>query len=317
MMNYSSRAIGTAVLMLAASAATATTPTGSGSVNFEFLSFSGPVQVTFPPFVPGESPQSVGSLINGVTPTLDGRSIPTRPGGSVTWEFGGTTFAPGTNRVEFGEIYWQPTDPQYNVISFAGATFANVSPGTEFRLGTITFQNGNWSGGGATPLLNRTSLLPFRIWTTSSDGPQFNQEQFGIITLTVNATGFPANQDPANFDAEADWITVFMGDDPTDSSSWIEVADFRVYDLCCKPAGLSSTGTVDLMGKFGSLILTDLANPVGGFIVGNNNALPVVPGGGGGVTPGVIPEPATWAMMIAGFGLVGGVMRRRRDALTA
>ena len=29
---------------------------------------------------------------------------------------------------------------------------------------------------------------------------------------------------------------------------------------------------------------------------------------------GVIPEPATWAMMIAGFGLVGGAMRRRRVA---
>jgi hypothetical protein len=24
-----------------------------------------------------------------------------------------------------------------------------------------------------------------------------------------------------------------------------------------------------------------------------------------------VPEPATWAMMIIGFGLVGGVMRRR------
>ena len=28
---------------------------------------------------------------------------------------------------------------------------------------------------------------------------------------------------------------------------------------------------------------------------------------------GVIPEPASWAMMIAGFGLVGGAMRRRRE----
>ena len=29
---------------------------------------------------------------------------------------------------------------------------------------------------------------------------------------------------------------------------------------------------------------------------------------------GAVPEPATWAMMIGGFGLVGGAMRRRRSA---
>lgn len=32
---------------------------------------------------------------------------------------------------------------------------------------------------------------------------------------------------------------------------------------------------------------------------------------------GVVPEPATWAMMIAGFGLVGAAVRRRRAAVTA
>ena len=31
----------------------------------------------------------------------------------------------------------------------------------------------------------------------------------------------------------------------------------------------------------------------------------------------VVPEPATWAMMIAGFGLVGTMMRRRRTAVAA
>ena len=31
--------------------------------------------------------------------------------------------------------------------------------------------------------------------------------------------------------------------------------------------------------------------------------------------PGAVPEPATWAMMLAGFGLVGGAMRRRRGTL--
>jgi hypothetical protein len=31
---------------------------------------------------------------------------------------------------------------------------------------------------------------------------------------------------------------------------------------------------------------------------------------------GAVPEPATWAMLIAGFGLVGGAMRRRRHGST-
>ncbi len=34
------------------------------------------------------------------------------------------------------------------------------------------------------------------------------------------------------------------------------------------------------------------------------------------MVPGVVPEPGTWAMLIAGFGFVGVAMRRRR-ALTA
>jgi hypothetical protein len=33
------------------------------------------------------------------------------------------------------------------------------------------------------------------------------------------------------------------------------------------------------------------------------------------VVPQAVPEPATWAMMIAGFGLAGGALRRRKAAL--
>ena len=36
---------------------------------------------------------------------------------------------------------------------------------------------------------------------------------------------------------------------------------------------------------------------------------------GGAITPGPVPEPATWAMMIGGFALVGASMRRRKTAL--
>jgi hypothetical protein len=36
---------------------------------------------------------------------------------------------------------------------------------------------------------------------------------------------------------------------------------------------------------------------------------------GSSLIHGAIPEPATWAMMIAGFGLVGAALRRRRSAM--
>jgi hypothetical protein len=42
-----------------------------------------------------------------------------------------------------------------------------------------------------------------------------------------------------------------------------------------------------------------------------------VPAGRPFVGPGPVPEPASWAMLIAGFGLVGAVARRRRMAVSA
>nr|WP_310525357.1 PEPxxWA-CTERM sorting domain-containing protein [Polymorphobacter sp.] len=38
---------------------------------------------------------------------------------------------------------------------------------------------------------------------------------------------------------------------------------------------------------------------------------------GGALSSGAVPEPASWAMLIAGFGLVGAAMRRRSAAIAA
>ena len=46
-----------------------------------------------------------------------------------------------------------------------------------------------------------------------------------------------------------------------------------------------------------------------GTFVGNLGAEGIT-----GITAGTVPEPASWAMMIGGFGLVGGAMRRRESA---
>lgn len=57
-------------------------------------------------------------------------------------------------------------------------------------------------------------------------------------------------------------------------------------------------------GSFTSLSFTDTSENWHGFTVGVAGVAPP-PGG-------VVPEPATWALMIAGFGLVGAAARRRR-----
>jgi len=50
---------------------------------------------------------------------------------------------------------------------------------------------------------------------------------------------------------------------------------------------------------------------------GTGSASEIFFSGGNFAPNGVIPEPATWAMLIAGFGMVGTAMRRRRTAFAA
>jgi hypothetical protein len=66
--------------------------------------------------------------------------------------------------------------------------------------------------------------------------------------------------------------------------AFADTAGFSFSDL---PDGLSFTSQ-------SGVFLSGLGNP------------------GGGNTPGVIPEPASWAMMIVGFAIVGAATRRRR-----
>ena len=62
--------------------------------------------------------------------------------------------------------------------------------------------------------------------------------------------------------------------------------------------GFTSTGTITSL----SVAPTQ---PIGGFVWPSVDDLTLAQ------ATAAVPEPATWAMMIAGFGLVGGTMRRR------
>jgi hypothetical protein len=63
-------------------------------------------------------------------------------------------------------------------------------------------------------------------------------------------------------------------------------------------------GVLRFAGAMTSLTFTDTSENWHGFTIGIGQA-------------GVVPEPQSWAMLIVGFGLVGGAMRRRRAAAVA
>lgn len=80
--------------------------------------------------------------------------------------------------------------------------------------------------------------MPFRITTSSANGPQFNQFQWGVVVHRVIATPFPTPDlaNPLVQDALADYITVYMADqngqiDLTTNG----VGSFRVYDFGQSP----------------------------------------------------------------------------------
>jgi hypothetical protein len=299
-------------MVIAAPAAAAVAVTGSGTVDMRFLNWQGPTLVRN-----AGGAMVANGWVNEVRPNITGILEDTGRGNGTQFEIGnigvGTPSfpltGPGTTRISMRYDNVPVGSIDENIISFAPAAFSNVAVGEAFRLGTFTFQNGGWFGAGAGSAPNVPTSMAFRIVTSSRDGAVFNQTRLLRLIMTVHSP-FPNDTTTlAGQEAEADWITLF------DMDNQVTLNSFRVYDVCCAPAGAPSTGTIDLMGRFGSLDILGFANPVGGFITETALPLaPVIPGGGGGGGGGVapIPEPASWAMLIAGFGLVGAVQRRRR-----
>lgn len=150
---------------------------------------------------------------------------------------------------------------------------------------------------------------------------------------TVNVSSVPvqlrllAEQDGALYEA------VFRPGGPYLSGQWqqssrngIVASDFRLFDPAAPWAPHSLTG-LDFAGSaitFGFAIAHFALTPGSGadsvpsnsYIRADNFELVIYtqdPSAG----PGAVPEPATWAMMILGFGAVGSVIRRRQPAPAA
>jgi hypothetical protein len=72
---------------------------------------------------------------------------------------------------------------------------------------------------------------------------------------------------------------------------------------------LTPTGDIEFGGRSGIAITAGNLNQL--VINYTSDGLGSY-GGNLSFTPGAVPEPAAWALMIGGFGMVGGTLRRRR-----
>jgi hypothetical protein len=98
-------------------------------------------------------------------------------------------------------------------------------------------------------------------------------------------------------------------------SGQLAIMFYDLYDMQGNLLGGGSESIASGVSTFFGLTSTDLIGSIwvrqqGGFVVIDDVSF-----GEGG--PGGIPEPATWAMMVLGFGLVGTAARRRTKVVAA
>jgi hypothetical protein len=130
----------------------------------------------------------------------------------------------------------------------------------------------------------------------------------GVVTGSFTGIDGDADGQLSWFDGEVSgFVAVYTGGTLVADQLWTTGSLFGlVYDLDGEPLGDGVTLDVEGIGA---------ANAKAFFAIGPGPIGLCDIGEPCGVIETVIPEPGTWAMMIAGFGLVGATLRRRRPAL--
>ncbi|WP_293971946.1 PEPxxWA-CTERM sorting domain-containing protein [Sphingomonas sp.] len=167
---------------------------------------------------------------------------------------------------------------------------------------TLTFTG---SGGSTTASLSGSGYVigpaprtaPFDIGTFATDGQNLMQLNGSVFTITfdqlVGGFGFYAT------DIETDaQIILTLG------TGAIETYSFNTL----LGSAIAGSGSVDFLGFTtldGIKSLTVAHGPESDVLGFDNFQIGTL------ASAAPVPEPATWAMFIGGFGLVGGAMRRR------
>lgn len=125
--------------------------------------------------------------------------------------------------------------------------------------------------------------------------------------LFSNVVGTTINQQVTNFFTFQDGLGGFFNFTPTSVTT-------RTFNVT---PGVSSSVSLFLLGDTVNTVRTFTPTPTsltlsfnntGGSAFSSSATLSIPPAD----MMGAVPEPATWAMMITGFGMVGGALRRAR-----
>lgn len=160
---------------------------------------------------------------------------------------------------------------------------------------TVNFGNVDVTGLGSPwgPAADGNNSLDINGWEAGSISQTFNTVAGATYTVSFdysrNAAGAP---DPAiaTVTAGGQGVTVIA---PNDGSLGSE------YNFIWKPVSFTFVGS----GAATTLTATAITGTNGGVFFDNFQV------------NGAVPEPATWALMIGGFGLAGAALRARRRAL--
>ena len=199
---------------------------------------------------------------------------------------------------------------------FAAAAIAVFSAG--IANAAVLYDNGPVNG----TIDAYTISLPFAVSNS------FTLAQASIVT----GVNFGVWTVPGEVVSTVDWaITSTSFSYPVDGTATVNNGALIGLGFGSYPIHFAnfSTGSVSLASGTYYLVLQNALSSSGSQVYWDLNNGPstatqsgaAIPGSQSfqilGTTSGAVPEASTWAMLIAGFGLVGAVARRRRNAIAA
>jgi len=196
-----------------------------------------------------------------------------------------------------GVTFWVPFNPPSNELTFTSSpgSLLNVNPASPFKLGTLTFTNGLWTG---------EADIGFSIVAHDST-TQTNQTFTGFVHMGLTVNDF-VNLTPAQ-NADFVYLTNAAGAQLIDPLTNQPLGSLRAYELTDTPIG-TNTASADLYGVFGSLDPTSFQNVTAGFL--DISVTPAL----GGPRPNSVPEPGTSMLLITGLLAMAGMLRKRAEA---